>query len=156
MSLLLLLRDVVEADLPVLFEHQIDPEANRMAAFPPRQWPAFLDHWGSILQDRGIAKQTIVAEGEVAGYVVVFEEAERRQIGYWIGRKHWGRGIATNALTQFLAEFAARPLFAVVAAHNLASRRVLEKYGFALSVAHAGAPGPPAEEVEEVLFELRS
>jgi RimJ/RimL family protein N-acetyltransferase len=156
MSLLLLLRDVVEADLPVLFEHQIDPAANRMAAFPPRPWPAFLDHWGRILQDRSIAKQTIVADGEVAGYVVVFEESERRQIGYWIGRKHWGRGIATNALTHFLAEFPARPLFAVVAAHNLASRRVLEKCGFALSVAHAGAPGPQAEQVEEVLFELRS
>ena len=56
MSLLLLLRDVVEADLPILFEHQIDPEANRMAAFPPRQWPAFLDHWGRILQDRGITE----------------------------------------------------------------------------------------------------
>ena len=91
MSLLLLLRDVVEADLPILFEHQIDPEANRMAAFPPRQWPAFLDHWGRILRDRGIAKQTIVTDGEVAGYVVVFEESERRQIGFWIGRAYWGR-----------------------------------------------------------------
>ena len=156
MSLLLLLRDVVEADLPILFEHQVDPEANRMAAFPPRQWPAFLDHWGRILRDRGIAKQTIVTDGEVAGYVVVFEESERRQIGYWIGRGYWGQGIATLALSRFLRAFTERPLFAVVAAHNLASRRVLEKCGFALSVAHAGAPGPPAEEVEEVLFELRS
>jgi len=127
-----------------------------MAAFPPRQWPAFLDHWGRILRDRGIAKQTIVTDGEVAGYVVVFEESERRQIGYWIGRGYWGQGIATLALSRFLRAFTERPLFAVVAAHNLASRRVLEKCGFALSVAHAGAPGPPAEEVEEVLFELRS
>ena len=152
----LLLRDVVEADLPILFKHQTDPEANRMAAFPPRQWPAFLDHWGRILQDRGIAKQTIVADGDVAGYVVVFEEAERRQIGYWIGRAFWGRGIATLALSRFLRALTERPLFAVVAAHNLASRRVLEKCGFALSVAHAAAPGPPAEEGEEILFELRS
>ena len=127
-----------------------------MAAFPPRPWPAFLDHWGRILQDGGIARQTIVADGDVAGYVVVFEESERRQIGYWIGRAFWGRGIATLALSRFLTAFTERPLFAVVAAHNLASRRVLEKCGFALSVAHAAAPGPPAEEGEEILFELRS
>jgi hypothetical protein len=30
------LRDVREADLPVFFEHQLDPEATRMAAFPAR------------------------------------------------------------------------------------------------------------------------
>ena len=30
------LREVTEADLPILFEHQREPEANRMAAFPAR------------------------------------------------------------------------------------------------------------------------
>jgi len=127
-----------------------------MADVPVRQWPAFLDHWGRILKYRGITKQAIVADGEVAGYVVVFGDPERRQIGYWIGRAYWGRGIATLALTRFLKVFTERPLFAVVAAHNLASRRVLEKCGFALSAAQAGAPGPPAEEGEEIVFELRS
>ena len=27
------LREVVDADLPILFEQQLDPDANRMAAF---------------------------------------------------------------------------------------------------------------------------
>jgi hypothetical protein len=101
MSPLLLLRDVVEADFPILFEHQIDREADRMADVPVRQCPALLDHWGRILKYRGITKQAIVADGEVAGEVVVFGEPERRQIGYWIGRAYWGRGIATLALTRF-------------------------------------------------------
>jgi hypothetical protein len=30
------LREVVEADLPVFYEHQRDREAAAMAAFPPR------------------------------------------------------------------------------------------------------------------------
>jgi hypothetical protein len=30
------LRDVVDSDLPIFFEHQRDPEAGRMAAFPSR------------------------------------------------------------------------------------------------------------------------
>src|SRR5262245_1605842 len=35
-ALLVSLRDLTESDLPVLFEHQNDPEACRMAAFLPR------------------------------------------------------------------------------------------------------------------------
>src|SRR5205085_7095250 len=39
------LRPVRESDLPVLFEHQADPEAARMAAFPSRDRQAFIAHW---------------------------------------------------------------------------------------------------------------
>jgi hypothetical protein len=39
------LRGVTEDDLPIFFEHQADPVANRMAAFPPRG-DAFMTHWG--------------------------------------------------------------------------------------------------------------
>jgi hypothetical protein len=31
------LRGVTEDDLPIFFEHQRDPVAKRMAAFPPRE-----------------------------------------------------------------------------------------------------------------------
>jgi hypothetical protein len=31
-----ILREVTEADLPIFFEHQLDPDANGMAAFPAR------------------------------------------------------------------------------------------------------------------------
>jgi hypothetical protein len=37
------LRGVTEDDLPIFFEHQADPVANRMAAFPPRERDAFID-----------------------------------------------------------------------------------------------------------------
>ncbi len=45
------LRDVAEGDLPVFFEHQRDPVANRMAGFPPRDRDAFVAHWAKILAD---------------------------------------------------------------------------------------------------------
>ena len=32
----IILRDVTESDLPILFEQQLDPEATAMAAFPSR------------------------------------------------------------------------------------------------------------------------
>jgi len=42
---LVFLRDVVEGDLPDFFDHQRDPEATRMAAFPARDRDAFMVHW---------------------------------------------------------------------------------------------------------------
>jgi hypothetical protein len=49
-----LLRDVAEGDLPLFFEHQIDPDANRMAAFTARNRDAFMAHWNKILGDETI------------------------------------------------------------------------------------------------------
>jgi RimJ/RimL family protein N-acetyltransferase len=54
-------------------------------------------------------------------------------VGYWLGREFWGKGIATRALEEFLQEIKTRPLYAHVAKHNIGSRRVLEKCGFAVS-----------------------
>ena len=125
------LREVVEDDLPILFEHQIDPVAYGMAEFPPRDRAAFMEHWHkNVLGDPTVEKRTIVAGGEVVGHVGCFSRDGKREIGYWIGREHWGRGIATGAVSQFLTEIAERPLYAGVAKGNVASLRVLEKCGF--------------------------
>jgi len=76
-----------------------------------------------------------------------------REVGYWIGREFWGKGIATRALSQFLEIEKTRPLCAYVAKHNVGSRRVLEKCGFILTgedkyTNHAG------DEVEEIILNL--
>lgn len=128
------LRDVTEADLPILFEHQRDPDALRMAAFPSRDREAFTAHWAKILPDETLVKKTILVDGQVAGHIGSFERDGEREVGYWIGREHWGKGIATRALSEFLGYVKERPLVAHVAKHNLASIRVLEKCGFT----HAG------------------
>jgi RimJ/RimL family protein N-acetyltransferase len=132
------LRGVTEDDLPVFFEHQRDPEANRMAAFPPRDRDAFMAHWTTILRDASVVLRTVLLDGEVAGNVVVFDYEGRREVGYWIGRAFWGKGVATSALRAFLAEVTERPIFAGVAEANVASIRVLEKCGFTISEAQAG------------------
>jgi len=127
-----LLRDVRRDDLPIFFEQQLDPEANTMAAFAPRSREAFMAHWARILADTTLIKQTIVCDGQVAGNIGCFEQDGQREVGYWLGREYWGRGIATKALAAFLDQIQQRPLHAYVAKHNLASRRVLEKCGFAV------------------------
>ena len=121
---------MTEDDLPIFFEHQRDPVANRMAAFPPRERDAFMTHWGSILRDASVVVRTIELDGDVAGNVVLFGFEGRREVGYWIGREFWGRGVATRALSAFLHEVSERPIYAGVAEANAASIRVLEKCGF--------------------------
>lgn len=55
------------------------------------------------------------------------------EVGYWIGREHWNRGYATEALALALGQarmLGARDAAAVTFTGNLASERVLEKTGF--------------------------
>jgi RimJ/RimL family protein N-acetyltransferase len=124
------LRDVTEADLDVFYEQQLDPEATAMALFPARDREAFDAHWRRVLADDSMVKRTIVDEGAVAGNVGVWEQEGRLLVGYWLGREFWGRGLATSALAELVAELDERPLHAWVAANNVGSIRVLEKCGF--------------------------
>ena len=152
----ILLRDVTEDDLPIFFEHQLDPEANRMAAFPARDREAFTAHWTKILGDDTVTKKTILFDGQVAGNVVSFERFGEREVGYWIGRQYWGKGVATRALSEFLGHVTTRPLYARVAKHNVASLRVLKKCGFTI-YGHDKVPADTGgEEVEEVILKLEA
>lgn len=150
------LRDVAHGDLPIFFEHQLDPDANHMAAFTARDRDAFTAHWTRILGDETIIKKTILFDGHVAGNVVSFEQSGEREVGYWIGREYWGKGIATRALSEFLGHVKVRPLYAHVAKHNIASIRVLEKCGFTISGEVKRFSNARGEEVEEFVLKLRA
>lgn len=55
------------------------------------------------------------------------------ELGYWIGRKHWGRGFATEACTALIDIARTLRIPALEGSHfldNPASGRVLEKLGF--------------------------
>jgi RimJ/RimL family protein N-acetyltransferase len=126
------LRPVEPADLPVFYEHQRDPAGIAMAGVGGRDHAAFTEHWERILADDAALIRTVVVDGEVAGHVLSFERGDRREVGYWLGRDHWGRGVATAALVAFLGEERTRPLHAGVLPANGGSLRVLEKCGFAV------------------------
>lgn len=126
------LRGVVPADLSVFFRNQQDPQASELAAFPTRDWDAFLQHRKQLLLHDSTTLETTVlaADGSVAGHILSWLQDGRRFVGYWLGREHWGKGIATAALRQFLHVEPHRPLYANVVLHNIASQRVLEKGGW--------------------------
>lgn len=79
---------------------------------------------------RECAREHVVEGGVAVGNVLSFDWHDEREIGYWIGREYWGRGIASKAVATFLQLEFERPLYGRVARWNLASRRVLEKCGF--------------------------
>jgi RimJ/RimL family protein N-acetyltransferase len=124
------LRDVTESDIEVFYEHQSDPVATKMAAFPARSKEAHTAHWHKVLADDDAISRTIVFDGQVAGNIGSWKRDGIQMLGYWIGRDLWGKGIATSALSQLLAEFRTRPIYAHVAVDNIASKRVLEKCNF--------------------------
>ncbi len=154
----LFLRDVANDDLPIFFEHQLDEEANHMAAFTakdPTNRESFLAHWRRILMDETVIIQTIIVDGQVAGSVASYEEEGKPEVTYWLGKAFWGKGIATWALKEFLArKNQTRPIYARVAKDNLGSRRVLEKCGFQIIEETKGFANARGQEIEELLLEL--
>ena len=145
----MMLRNVDENDLPIFFEHQRDPEANSMAAFPARELDAFMSHWRhNVLGIPANKARTIVVDAQVAGYVASWEQDGRRLVGYWIGREYWGRNVARSALEAFLRDHDHHsPIHAHVAVSNARSIRVLEKCGF-----QRVAEAMESDGVAEVLF----
>ena len=148
------LREVIDADLPILFEQQLDPEATQMAAFPSRERGAFMAHWAKLLHDETNVARAILFDEQVAGQIGSWEMDGRRWVGYWLGKEYWGKGIATKALAEMLTIVDQRPLYATVAKHNIGSRRVLEKCGFSVCDEHVDTDVAAGEAVEEYILVL--
>jgi RimJ/RimL family protein N-acetyltransferase len=124
------LREATDADNEPLFAFQAEPEGSAMAVFPSRDREAFEAHQAKIAADPTTLFRVIEADGVVVGWIGSWDADEDRAVGYWLGRDHWGRGYATEALRAFLEVDPSRPMTAYVAVQNVASRRVLEKAGF--------------------------
>jgi RimJ/RimL family protein N-acetyltransferase len=78
------------------------------------------------------------------------------EIGYWLGRSFWGRGLMSSALPAFAAfafeAYRLRRLYARVFAWNAASMRVLEKCGFAAEGRLRGSALKDGEVVDEIVY----
>ena len=120
-----------------MFEMQSDIDANTMAGVKPRTREVFMARWREVLADPAIHSRLIEiplprgdGEREIVGSVSVFQSEGKDILGYWIARPHWGKGIASLAVAEFLTLEPRRPLIATAATSNTRSHRVLEKCGF--------------------------
>ncbi|HEX8694214.1 MAG TPA: GNAT family N-acetyltransferase [Longimicrobium sp.] len=157
MSDALVLREMTEDDLPVLFEYQLQPAARHMAAFTPKDSEdreAYLARWKKIIASDTTLPMTVLLDGQVVGMIGGFERDGEPEVTYWIGEEHWGKGIATRGLSRFLERYGKRPLYARVVKDNAASIRVLEKCGFVACGEDRGFANARGEEVDEVVYRL--
>jgi ribosomal-protein-alanine N-acetyltransferase len=121
-----------------------DPEVARWmtAMFPYPYTHADAEAWIALAAADAPPKHFVIeAGGAFAGAVGIVPQAGEHAgcavFGYWLGRRFWGRGLATDA-ARTVAAYALsearglRRLEATVFAPNAASARLLEKSGFQL------------------------
>ena len=138
------LRPWKPADAEALARHANDVDVARYLrdVFPHPYSMADAHYYLSLVTDPASTELTLAIEvaGEAAGSIsLLFQnDISRRsaEIGYWLGRQFWGKGIVTAAVRALsaygLAHFDLVRLYATVYAPNLASARVLEKAGYTM------------------------
>lgn len=157
------LRPWREDDAAALARHANDREVwrNLRDAFPH---PYTLEHAQKFLASaRAQAPVRFLAieiGGEAAGGIGItpLSDVYRRcgEIGYWLARSHWNRGIVTEA-ARAMTEYAFGPLDLVrvqtgVFAWNTASMRVLEKCGYEREGLQRNGAFKDGQLVDLVLF----
>ena len=137
------IRLATEADLPALLEVNGDdavtqylPYASWRGIEDARAWFARMN----ALQATGGALQYVIIEkrsAQAIGTCLLFRHEEtsaRAELGYVLGRKHWGQGYMDEALRRLIecafGELALRRLEAEVDPRNARSARVLTRLGF--------------------------
>ena len=136
-----LLRPLVASDAPSLARHGNDRDVwiNLRDRFPHPYLPMHAEEYAARLAIREVQTTfAIVVDGEAAGSIslVPGTDVERvsAEIGYWIGKAVWGRGVMTDAVrattTYAFDALKLNRVFAVPFADNQASVRVLEKTGY--------------------------
>ena len=151
------LRPLEDGDVDTIYQQATDPESIRMAAFTPDDWTdrrAFLERTSRLRADPTVSHRVIDVDGAVAGTIGSFRIDDQLEVTYWVGRTHWGKGIASAALRILLAETAERPVYARAASDNVASLRVLEKAGFRRIGVDRGFAAGRSEEIEETIMRL--
>lgn len=102
----------------------------------------------------------IEVDGAIAGGIGFERDDDvfRRsaEIGYWLGRKYWGKGIATAAVRELTERVFATTdivrLYAGVFAWNPASARVLAKSGYVLEGRKTSAVFKDGQLIDELLY----
>lgn len=136
------LRPWQEGDQASLLRHANDRDIwrNLRDRFPHPYTAAGADAWVDVAsQQQPITDFAIAVAGEAVGGigVTLHQDVERcsAEIGYWLGRAYWGKGIMTRAVRAMTIHavdtFSLTRVFAVPFVYNAASIRVLERAGYA-------------------------
>ena len=139
------LRPWRRTDAAAIVPYADDPQVarNLRDVFPSPYGPEDAEMYvhGCVEREgQGQLCRAVVVDGTAVGSIGLFlgKDVYRRgaELGYWLGRPFWGRGIVTEAVRRMCAlgfeTWDIARIWAEPYARNSASRRVLEKNGFAL------------------------
>ncbi len=135
------LRSFNDKDIEDLVEYLNDSDVTRYltSKIPQPYTLEDAEWWISAGSKAGIVR-AIVADGNFVGCIGVaegeFENERSAEIGYWLAKAYWGRGIATTSVLEMTNYVFSNTdiirLFAPVFSPNGGSMRVLEKSGYQL------------------------
>ena len=139
------LRRIRPSDAEAIFAYCSDPAVTRYVTFATHRSLAdtrkFLRASEKGYRQGGPPHWAIIrrSSGELiglCGFLPLEARHRRGEFGYWLGKPHWGRGYATEAVEALLAygfrKMKLNRLQARVVVRNRASARVLEKAGMKL------------------------
>jgi RimJ/RimL family protein N-acetyltransferase len=128
-----------DADSLVRHANDAGVAANLRDRFPHPYTQAHAEQWlRTATAESPLTNFAIEVDGQAVGGIglIVGSDIEKcsAEVGYWLGRAVWGRGLATAALGA-ITRYALRDLrltrvFAMAFADHHASIRVLEKAGY--------------------------
>lgn len=136
----LILRPWREEDAEDLYEYARDPEVGPPAGWQPH---TSVENSREIIRDVLSAPETyavvLKASGKPVGSIGfhrkdLAEEMDEYELGYWIGKPFWGRGLIPEASREMLRhafeDLSMRRIWCGYYDGNVKSRRVQEKLGF--------------------------
>ena len=139
----ILLRPWQDSDAETLFKYASDPEVGPRAGWPPhKSVEESLEIIRTVFNAEGMWAVIWKESGEAIGCVGYLPASasnlkiaeDHAEVGYWIARPYWGKGICTEALLMVIDycfnEKGFTTLWGDYFPSNPASGRVMEKCGF--------------------------
>lgn len=130
-------------------------------------FPNTIDKWKSFIEftlnNDSILYLAIEINGQAVGGVGITPQKDigrnNAELGYWLGKEYWGKGIMTNVIKDIVRlafeKFTVNRIYAKPFETNIASHRVLEKAGFILETRLMKTVIKNEELLDELFYAIR-
>ena len=125
------------AFLPIAQDSEVMRYITGGVPWTEEQVRSFVDRQVKLYAERGFCRWKLVdaATGDLAGFCGVgfWRDGLEPEIGWWLARRYWGQGLATEAarvaLRDAIERVGLRRVISVAMVGNVPSRRIMEKLG---------------------------
>ncbi len=158
----IVLREGRDEDIRPLFRYITDPQVSRyLVIMPPSDQKMFGERLREMFTTRDKEHNYIIARrdtGDAVGMIrLILQSPTAANVSYWMGKPHWSRGYAFEAVgmicTMAFVDWGLDVVEANCFAGNVRSISLLDRIGFqSISATHVRSPDPLLGQ--ELLFRL--